>query len=165
MENPPTKLPPKLKAPPKAQGKRSRGPPQNKEITVYVTSLQKVEWRSAARKRGVSVSQLIKMAMYELIYRTDDSTPDMIRVRYSEPTKHDIPILRLDRTPNPQKGSQLQADFKKMIKEGIRPDAINRLAKVPEEELHHYQYKPGSMLRIKVDGVDLGEEEEDNAAE
>jgi len=102
------------------------GPPKpmrkNKRVVAYVTTLQKINWQKEARKRNTDISNLIKIAVHEFLYR-----PKVSRAE-------DVIIRREDREPKGALNSVHQVNYKEVVKEFKRGI---ELAPVPENEIKH----------------------------
>lgn len=108
----------------------TKGPPQKKVVKVYLASLPHLIYKREAKKRGISLSNFFKLALYEFVYR-----PSTNIIQTS-----DIPILRMiPREDRSKKGSaniQIKSDFGKVVSE-VREFDKESLKKVPKSELKH----------------------------
>lgn len=100
-------------------------PPKVKTIKAYLPSLQYYIYKAEANKRAISMSELIKVALYDFIYRPLEGIK-----------RHDIPILRVDRTPKGSTISKEKSNFKQVIHE-IKSFDLTTLEKVPEKDKRH----------------------------
>jgi hypothetical protein len=79
-------------------------PEQRKHIIkVYVTKTQKGSLKHEARKRGISVSALLKVGIFEYL------SPRLV--------PNNIPIIRIDRTPKGSKEPIMKNYFRECIDE------------------------------------------------
>ena len=99
---------------------------KNHIIKAYISKTYKSYLESQCKKREIKISELIRISLAEFFHP-----------RFERIIRHDIPIVRIDRTP---KGSQIPEDKAKMNDVVREFKAINIktiLKPTPKDKMRH----------------------------